>query len=64
MKKKMKKLKLAKETVRELDNGLTHVAGGLTVVSGCNYCPTGTCCTCLNGCDAETTPTMAPPPAN
>jgi hypothetical protein len=38
MKKQMKKLKLAKETLRGLDDSLRHVAGGLTIVTGCDYC--------------------------
>jgi hypothetical protein len=56
MKKQMKKLALAKETLRGLEkrDGLRHVAGGLTVETGCNYCQTGSCCTCVNGCDTET----------
>ena len=54
-KKSLKKLKLAKETVRELG----HVVGGTnypyqgvgTVETGCNFCETGSCCTCVNGCE-------------
>jgi len=53
MKKKAKKLVLAKETLRGLDNrnGLRQVVGG-TVVSGCTACDPseGSCCTCFNGC--------------
>lgn len=55
-KKSLKKLVLAKETVRGLDkrDDLRHVAGGLkvgTVETGCNFCETGSCCTCVNGCE-------------
>lgn len=62
MKKQTKKLVLAKETLRELEkrDELGHVAGGLTVVSGCNYCPTGSCCTCANGCDTTENVTLKP----
>jgi hypothetical protein len=65
MKKQMKKLTLAKETLRGLNkrDGLGQVAGGLayqyqqvgTVESGCNFCETGSCCTCVNGCDTTGT---------
>jgi hypothetical protein len=45
MKKQTKKLVLAKETLRALEDrdGLKQAAGGLTVVTGCNYCYTGSC---------------------
>jgi len=53
MKKKPKKLVLAKETVRGLNNRdvLRQVAGA-TVVSGCTDCDPsdGSCCSCYNGC--------------
>jgi hypothetical protein len=53
MKKKTKKLVLAKETVRGLDNqdGLRQVVGG-TVESGCTACDPslGSCCSCSNTC--------------
>jgi hypothetical protein len=53
MKKQMKKLALAKETLRGLEkrDGLGHVAGG-TVDSGCTACDPsdGSCCSCYNGC--------------
>lgn len=68
-KKTVKKLTLAKETLRGLDkrDGLRHVAGGtdgfnynygfvgprVTVETGCDFCQTGSCCTCMNSC-AET----------
>jgi hypothetical protein len=53
MKKQLKKLTLAKETVRELEkrDGLRHAAGGFfvgrqgTVETGCNFCETGSCAT-------------------
>ncbi|MEO6191963.1 MAG: hypothetical protein ABIS20_03055 [Thermoanaerobaculia bacterium] len=57
MKKQMKKLTLAKETLRGLEkrDSLRQVAGGLagvgTVETGCNFCESGSCCTCVNGCD-------------
>jgi hypothetical protein len=62
MKKKVKKLVLAKETLRGLDN-LRQVAGGTlyeqqfgrtggTVESGCTDCDpsVGSCCTCFATC--------------
>ncbi|HEY3567267.1 MAG TPA: hypothetical protein VGP73_04975 [Thermoanaerobaculia bacterium] len=51
-----KKLMLAKETLRGLDNldGLRYVAGGLTVESGC----TCSCCTCVTGCESDQPVTM------
>lgn len=57
MKKQTKKLRLAKETLLGLEerDGLRHVGGGVgTVETGCNFCATGSCCTCVNGCDTET----------
>jgi hypothetical protein len=54
MKKKTKKLVLAKETLRGLDNrdGLRQVAGGVTVVSGCTDCDpsVGSCDSCVDTC--------------
>jgi hypothetical protein len=52
MKKQVKKLKLAKETVRNLSFGLGHVAGGATIGCTaldsftCGSCPGWTCATC------------------
>jgi hypothetical protein len=45
MKKQVKKLVLSRETLRTLEDqdGLKQAAGGLTVVTGCNYCVTGSC---------------------
>ncbi len=65
MKKQVKKLTLAKETLRGLEkrDGLRHVAGGTlyeqqfgrtggTVDSGCTDCDpsVGSCCTCFASC--------------
>jgi hypothetical protein len=45
MKKKTKKLVLSRETLRALEDqgALKQAAGGVTVVTGCNYCVTGSC---------------------
>jgi hypothetical protein len=62
MKKQMKKLVLAKETLRGLEklDGLGHVAGGLTVESGC----TCSCCTCVTACETDQPVTMYAAPAS
>ncbi|HEX3554871.1 MAG TPA: class I lanthipeptide [Thermoanaerobaculia bacterium] len=52
MKKQVKKLVLAKETVRNLEKGeLGRVAGGASVYCTDTYCPSGvpTCGTCACG---------------
>jgi hypothetical protein len=60
MKKQMKKLLLAKETLRGLEklDGLGYVAGGgPTVVSGC----TCSCCTCaVTACQTDPTEQTVP----
>jgi hypothetical protein len=64
MKKQVKKLVLAKETLRGLEkrDGLRQVAGGTlyqqqqqfggTVETGCTACDPseGSCCSCINSC--------------
>ena len=48
MKKTVKKLKLAKETLRKLEDGLLVKAAGGDTVSYCAAgCPTGSCRICL-----------------
>jgi hypothetical protein len=50
MKKRTKKLKLAKETVRNLSLGRGHVAGGAFTDNCSNTCPytEGVTCTCAS----------------